>query len=559
MAERQHPTPTGTEPGVAFSLRWLLTPDRSTFVTICAFAVGLGILTLAVPIAVQAMVNFIAFGGLMQPLVVVGTLLFLTLAFAGAIRIFKFYLVEILQRRIFVRVTSALTDRLPRTPVAALDTVHGPELANRFFDVMTIQKAGAKVLIDGLDVLLQTGIGLIVLGFYHPFLMLFALALALGITLVIFVLGNGAIQSAKAESRAKYRVAAALQEILRLPNTFKLAGASEHAREHLTTLSTEWLSARSRHYRVVMRQMIGSVVLHTVAATGLLAIGGYLVILGQLSLGQLVAAELIVSLALASFVKFGKEFQSYYDMRAAVGKVAEIFALPTEPRERALLESRDHPATVTAHGIPWSTDVSRGTVDLEMLAGERLAILGPRGSGKSHLADLLAGLRLPEAGAVSLDGIDLRQLGADLRREDIELIRGIEIVDGDVLANLLIGHDEHKLEAVSSALAKLGIQNDIEQLPLGLRTPLFPDGAPLSQQTATLLMIARALLGTPRWLIVDAALDVLDPRSLDAALDALTDPAARWTLVVLTAQPAIAERFPRVLRLGVPDAGGGPR
>ena len=372
-----------------------LTPDRAGIWIVVGSAIGLGILTLATPIAAQALVNFLAFGGLMQPLIVVGALLLFFLAFAGAIRVFKFYIVEILQRRVFVRVVSDLSARLPRVRVDAYDKGHGPELVNRFFDVLTVQKAGSALLIDGLDIALQATIGLFVLGFYHPILLMFDVALVAAIVFILLGLGRGAIASARRESDAKYKVASALEELANAPTTYKLAGAPEFARSRLAGLASNYITARRGHFGVVLRQLLGAVTLHAVASTALLTLGGWLVINEQLTLGQLVAAELIVSVALQSFVKFGKQLEAYYDLMAGVDKLGILFDLPTEEDHGeshvpgaggAELELRD----VTYHYPSGSTGIE--DFSLRVAPNERVAVRGTRRSGKSTLADLVSGL-----------------------------------------------------------------------------------------------------------------------------------------------------------------------
>ncbi len=195
--------------------------------------------------------------------------------------------------------------RLPRVHVESFDRNHGPELVNRFFDVLTVQKAGATLLHDGIAVILQTMIGLLILAFYHPLLLAFEVVLVISITFVLFVLGRGGVRTAIIESKAKYAVAASLEEIARHPLSFKQAGGPELARGRADALAASYVEARRKHYRVVFRQIVSSLAMQVFAATVLLTLGGWLVIHGQLTLGQLVAAELIVSIVLASFAKLG--------------------------------------------------------------------------------------------------------------------------------------------------------------------------------------------------------------------------------------------------------------
>jgi ABC-type bacteriocin/lantibiotic exporter with double-glycine peptidase domain len=160
------------------------------------YAVGVGLLSLATPLGVQFLVNTVAFGALVQPLLVVSTMVLAGLALAASLRALQSYVVERLQQRVFVRVGLDLAHRLPRVRGAELDKMHAPELVNRFFDVMTVQKAAATLLVDGVSVALQTLVGMVLLAFYHPFLLAFDVVLVGTIVVVVLVLGRGAIPSA---------------------------------------------------------------------------------------------------------------------------------------------------------------------------------------------------------------------------------------------------------------------------------------------------------------------------------------------------------------------------
>ena len=541
-------------------LRYLLSPDRYEIFIVLGFAIGLGVLTLATPVAVQALVNFVAFGGLVQPLVVVGILLLFFLAFAGAIRLFKFYIVEILQRRVFTRVVSELSIRLPRVRFDAYDRGYGSELVNRFFDVMTVQKAGSTLLIDGLDILLQTGVGLLVLGFYHPLLLVFDILLIAVILFIVFGLGRGAVATARKESSAKYAVAGALEELAQDPLVYRLSGAPEFAYARLSDLAGDYIFARRKHYAVVFRQLVGAVTLHAIAATALLTLGGYLVIRGQLTLGQLVAAELIVSLALASFVKFGKQFEATYDLLAGVDKLGMLFDLPVEDAVGEPHVPGEGGARLELRRVSYRyPDAPFGLArqSLSVEGNERVAVRGPRGSGKSTFAELIVGLREPNEGVVLFDGYDIQDIARMSIRTQMDLVNGCELIGGSVVDNIRLGRSDISNEDVRNVLERLGILDGLLQLPDGLRTQISSCGAPLSRSTALMLMLARSAVGRPRAIVIDNVLDELDEASLSGALTVLCDPGAPWTLLIFTSRDAVCAEMDRVIELAQPSASHG--
>lgn len=530
----------------------LFADDRRDIGLVLLFSVIVGFLTLATPITVQALVNFVSFGGLVQPLVVLGILLFGFLALAGAIRVVQAYVIEILQRRLFARVLADLSLRLPRVAADCFDRGNGPELVNRFFDIVTVQKVAAMLLLDGASVLLQILVGLVILAFYHPFLLAFDVLLILSIVFVMFALGRGAVRTAIAESRAKYAVVAALEEMARYPIVFKLAGASDFARQRADALAIDYVQSRRSHFSVVLRQTVGFLALQVFAATTLLTLGGFLVMDGQLTLGQLVAAELIVSGVLVSLSKFGKQLESVYDLLAAVDKLGHLFDLPLERDDGAALRPGEGELVLELRDVTYAFPGQPSVIQdlsLRVAPREHVCIVGRHGSGKSLLADMLIGLRRPTAGTVTLGGADLREIELTSLRQHVALVRGIEIIDGTVEENVRMSRSEIPSAVVREVLERVGILDRIRELPDGLRTHLASTGAPLSPGQAGRLMVARAMIGRPHFLVLDDLLDDLDEEAREHVLNAVMTPDAPWSVIILGSHEIGRARGVRMVRL----------
>lgn len=531
----------------------LLRPEARDIGIVVVYAIGVGVLSLAVPITAMAVVNTTALATLVQQLLILCLALLVSLSLAAVLRALQTVVVEYLQQRIFVRVVGDLAHRLPRIDVKAFDRQHGPELVNRFFDVLTVQKASATLLLDGVTVVLQMGIGLILLAFYHQFLLGFDVILIAGLVFIIFVLGRGAVNSSIRESRAKYVVAGWLEEMARHPVAFKLNGGPHFARERADLLARQYLLARQSHFRIILRQFAFALGLQVLASTALLGLGGYLVINGQLTLGQLVAAEIVVALVVASFTKLGKQLESYYDLLAAVDKLGQLTDLPLEREEGAVHRARSQGASIRVHNVSFTYSGGHRTVldglNLIIEPGERVALLGPNGAGKSTLVDLLFGLRQPTQGHIEIDGMDLRNLRLVSLREHIAVVKGIEIFEGSILDNVRMGREYLSVVDVRKSLEAVGLLEDVLDLPGGLHTPLGTGGAPLSLGQAERLMLARAIAGSPRLLVVDEVLDDMDQEVRQEVLPAILGPEARWTLLVVTHSQDVARLCGRQVRL----------
>jgi len=247
------------------------------------------VLGLATPLTVEVLVNTIGFGRSFQPILVVALILMGVLFLSAAFKLLQMFVVEIMQRRFFVRLVGDLSYRLPHANRMQFQGVHGPELVNRFFDIMTIQKATATLLLDGITIVMQTLIGTLLLAFYHPYLLGFDIVLVICMTVITYALGRGGVRTAINESLVKYSMAHWLQDVVGAPSAFKLHGGADMSSGRSNRLAVQYLTARRKHFIVLLRQVIFAMLLQIVALTTLFALGGYLVLIGQLTLGQLVS------------------------------------------------------------------------------------------------------------------------------------------------------------------------------------------------------------------------------------------------------------------------------
>lgn len=509
--------------------------EKTDIWVVVIYSVAIGLLSLVVPIATQSLVNTIAFGTLLQPLLVLSLLVLLGLAFAAILKVLRSHVVEVMQRRIFVRVSNDAIERLLRVRIQAFDDDHGPELVNRFFEVVTLQKGGASLLVDGLEVIMTTLIGMILLGVYHPVLLIFSVVMLVSIIVVIFPLGFGAVKTAIYESKAKYSLAAWLQELARHPATFKSLPGATFALDRSNSMVGDYIKYRRAHWRVLVRQIIGSHAMQAIGTAAVLGAGGWLVIERQLTLGQLVAAELVVAASLSSFSKFGKQLETFYDLLAAVDKLGYLTDLPMESSgDEAAFKGK--PASIELRQVTFSHHPGHPlleNINLTIPAASRLAITGGLGSGKSTLIDLIYGLREPSSGAILFEGSDYRKLKLYDLRGQIALVRGIEIFHGSIEDNIKLGCTDLTSADLRNILETVGLMETVENLSDGLQTMLTTGGQPLTQGQSYRLMLARAMALRPRVLILDEILDRMeDGPAQDALMQRLIAPENQWTLIV---------------------------
>lgn len=526
----------------------LIELEKSDIFIIVLLTLGAGFLALAIPIAVQTLVNIVTMGGVAQPLILVSFMLFILLIFSGGLNLLEVYVVELIQRRVFVRNTLQSAAKAQSMQVSVRDSENTVELMNRFFDVSTVQKSTYQLLTKGLAAVLQAIVGSIVLMFYSFYFALAVMFLLIMAWITVKVIGRLAVQTAISESYAKYDTAAWLESIGRNLNMFKFGTSQAHAMQRADALANHYIERRKKHFATLFKQNILATFSYAAGATMMLGIGGWLVMQGQINLGQFIAAELITFTALAAFVRFVAQLEYLYDLVAGLDKLAVIHELPSERTGGHILQPTQA-YSLEANQLVLPAIQRQRIVNLHVESGKSLAILVDSENTKSSLAELLVGLRTPLSGIVKIDHMDIRQLDLSAMREHVAYIQHIETLEDSILTNLTLQHPETNLQQVQQVLNNLGLSEAISALPNGLDTLLLPSGAPLTNMQSRILMVARAILMEPRLIVVDGLLDGLHGAELDTVCNELEARADKWTLVVVTAIPSIAKRFNQIYEL----------
>jgi ABC-type bacteriocin/lantibiotic exporter with double-glycine peptidase domain len=517
--------------------------ERADVLTIMAFAVATGVLSIATPAAIEALVNTVAFGIQLWPVIVLSLVMFAFLMLQNALKALQLYVAELLQRRLFVRTADAFAEHFARAEIESFDGRNPTDVVNRFFEVASVQKSMATLLVDGVGVVMITIVGLAVLAFYHPYLLTFAAVMVALVLFLIFALGIGGVRTSIDESYAKFDVAAWLEELAKCPHTFRFGRGASLAFERADSLADAYVTARRRHYSVVWRQTLFALLLEAVASTVLLGLGGWLVIQRQLTLGQLVAGELLVTLVLTAISKAGKYIEAFYDLQASLDKLGVIEQLPLERVGGETLPPSEQPMGVRAE-VAYG---GRPPKQLDVKPGERVGVYGPSGSGKTFLLETLALLRVPKEGLLEFDGIDARSLDRAVTRLQLAYVGQAEIFADTVAENIRVGRSDLSAADVRRALDMVGLADEVARLPQGVATPIASDGRPLSANAVSRLSIARALAGKPRLLLLNGILDALDLYDCPQLIDSLFDRSAPWSLVVVTTRDDIKKRCDRLV------------
>ncbi|CAN5498320.1 ATP-binding cassette domain-containing protein [soil metagenome] len=527
----------------------MLIDDRRDLIVLVTYTLVTGLLALAVPLAAQALVNTIAAGIFLQPLIVLSLLVLTGLFFGSILRMMKFCLVENLQQRIFARIALSLSERIPVIRASALTDEYMPELINRFFDVMTVQKSWSKLLLEGPAALLQIFVGLLLMAFYSPLLLAFDMLIILFIVCAVSVLGIGGLRTSIRESVMKYKVAEWLEDMGRCQTSLKTNGCSDYLVGRTDNLVLGYLKARRSHFAVLFRQAFGTYFFQALASTGILAIGGWLVINRQLTLGQLVAAEIVVLSVLSAIEKLIRNCDTFYDLLTGLDKIGHISDLPIERLGGLDLSSNSAGLGIVCRAIRFSygrSEILSG-LDLSIKGLERASLVGASGAGKTTFASLLCGLQEAAHGTVEIGGFDIRDLNLKALRRNVGLVGDAnEIFEGTIEDNVTLGRASVSHQDVRWALDAAQFSNDLIKMPEGIKTMLVSGGRNLSRGQVQRLLIARAIAERPGLLILDEAFTGIDEKTKLKIIDALFASENAWTILDISHDAEVVMRSENV-------------
>ncbi len=518
----------------------MLSEDRRDIFYLYGYALFAALVNLTTPLGVQAIIGLIQAGTVSTSWIILSGVVTIGVLLAGLLQILQLSITEILQQRIFTRASFEFTYRIPRFQTAYMRGQYPPELINRFFDILNVQKGLSKILMDFSASAMQIVIGLVLLSTYHPFFISFGLILLALLAIILYYTGPRGMESSMKESTYKYKIAHWLKEIARTMDTFKRAGHTELPLERTDQLVSHYLEHRKKHWRVLIFQYANIVGFKALVTLGLMLLGGLLVIRNEINVGQFVASEIVIILIMNSAEKLILTMEPIYDVFTALEKMSTVTDIPLE-EDHGTLMFKDIDtgmgASIELNHLSYATEDGTLTIidnlDRDIPSGARVVITGSNGSGKSTLLRLLAAQYSPTSGTVSFNGHPSGNLNtADLRYHIGDCFLSEDLFEGTLLENITLGRPEITLQDVEWAVEGLGLKNFIKSLPAGYETPVGPTAMPLSSSIVERILLARSVAVRPRLLLLDDIFHLFDPIERENIVRFLWEPTNSWTLIV---------------------------
>lgn len=518
----------------------LLKLEKKDIFQIFYYAIFGGVVALSLPLGIQAIINLIQGAQISTSWIILVIVVTSGVIFSGALQLMQLRIIETIQQRIFVRASFELSYRFPKIKMNELRNYYPPELANRFFDTLTIQKGLSKILIDAPTALLQIIFALILLSFYHPFFIIFGILLLLLIYIVFKFTAQKGLETSLAESQTKYKVAHWIQEIARTVVSFKLSGNTNLAIQKNDDLVDQYLKARENHFKILLLQFSQMIGFKVIVTASLLLIGGALVLNQEMNIGQFVAAEIIILLVIQSVEKLIIGLESLYDVLTSIEKIGQVVdkELESQDGEKPMFKNG---VTLELDEVSYRVDNRKkgiiNNVSLILTPTSRILIQGESGAGKSSLLRLISGVIEPTEGNIYINNLSLASLHLNHYRSQLGLSLSDETpFEGSIRDNLVFGNRQVTDLVIFNALNTVGLNQFLKEQPNGLETVLYPEGKQMSYTIAKKIILARAIIKQPRIMILEDPLDQFNLEETTKIIRYLTDVKRPWALIVVSSK-----------------------
>ena len=495
--------------------------EKKEVTAIYFYAILSGVIQLSLPLGIQTIINFSqAAAGIAKLPVSIILLIFIVLVgifVSGILQVNQMKIVEKIEQSIFTRFSLDFAHKIPKIDSTELNKNHLPELMNRFFEIISLQKGLSKILLDIPLAVIQIIFGLILLSFYNSTFIILGLLLILLLFFIFKYTTKKGLNAAYDESENKYEVASWLEEIARSYKTFKISSRNNYHLKRTDDLVKDYLVSKTTHFEILKFQYWSLIAFKLLISAMMLIIGAVLLIRQQLNIGQFIAAEIVILLILNAVEKLILNLEVTYNILTGVEKLSVITEKKSEIQGKMPYISDGKGITLDVQQLNFKFDDSRTlleNINFNILPGTKVCIMGDGGSGKSILLELIGGTLKNFDGVINVNNIPINNIDQREYRKNIGIFYNEQdIFDGTIYENICMGNTDISPDDIMKYAEMLEIKEFISQLPEGLSTKLQPTGKGLSTIIAKKILLLRAIAHQPELLVLDEPFELAGAES----------------------------------------------
>lgn len=525
--------------------------ERKEIGAIYFYAILAGLLQLSVPLGIQAIINFVLAGALSTSMVVLIVLVVVGVFLTGLLQVNQMKIIEKIQQRIFARYSFEFAWRIPKLDMKKVDGYYLPEVVNRFFDTISLQKSLSKLLLDIPTATIQILFGLMLLSLYANIFIIFSLLVVFLLYLILYITGGRGLRTSLEESDHKYEVASWLEEVARVLKSFRFSKGSLLPVDKTDKIVAKYLDARTAHFKILMLQYWSLVAFKILITGGMLIVGSVLLVQNEINIGQFVAAEIVILTVLASIEKFIQSLDKVYDLLTSLEKLGKVIDKPLEKEGSLKITDSNKGLAVAMNHLSFSYNSHHNAVNdisFEMKSGSKNVLMGAEGSGKSTIIRLLTGSYHSFEGSITIDGIPIGNYDPDsIRAHTGILFSQQDIFEGTLYENISLGNSKITTADIIELAEKIGLKGFITGLKDGFDTPIEPTGRRLSGGIIRKILLLRALVANPRLLLLEEPWSWFDAESQQLIKNYLLNHIPDTTCIIITNDASFAQQSDQVI------------
>ncbi|WP_161499409.1 peptidase domain-containing ABC transporter [Flavipsychrobacter stenotrophus] len=527
--------------------------EKSEISSIYFYAIIAGVVQLSLPLGIQSIISFVLGGTISTSMVLLIALVIIGVLVAGLLQVNQMKLIEKIQQQLFVRYAFKYADTIPKLNLQDVDNYYLPELVNRFFDTVSLQKGISKILLDIPAASIQIIFGLILLSFYHPVFIFFGLLLLVVLYLILITTGNKGLQTSMEESNYKYKVAGYLQEIARVITTFKFSRNSSLHINKTDDYVSGYLQSRTSHFKILLFQYWTLIVFKLLIISAMLIVGAILLVDQQINVGQFIASEIVILMIIGSVEKMIVSLDNIYDVLTSVEKINKLLEKPKEKVGSQQLIHANAGFSLEVKDVSFgysSEKLILKDLSFNIPAGSRVCVMGANSAGKSTLIRLLSGAYQDFEGTILINNIPISNYDIRSIRGNIGVLLSIqEIFQGTIKENICIGNDAISYEQMNYLAEITGLKQFVDSHKEGYDFEIKPIGNHLPDKIVKKVLLVRALIHNPQMLLLEEPWLGLEEQYVKQIQAHILQKLTGKTIIVVTNDVAFADQCNLVIEM----------